>query len=118
MRRREARGLRRAGARTQREMIRDAMLAAAKSEKWLTLSELARLTGYGEASISAQLRHLRKSQYGGYLLAKRCRGEGRVDGAGRGPLWEYRLSVRLRRRERGFNPEHRSQREAARRGPR
>ena len=120
MRRREAGGLRRAGAGTQREVIRDAMLVAAESESWLTLSELARLTGYGEASISAQLRHLRKSQYGGYLLAKRCRAEVRVEGAVRGPLWEYKLSRRARRRLQHSRAQSSSQieRSATRRGPR
>ena len=79
---------------TQREMVRDAMLAARKSQTWLTLGELARLTGYGEASISAQLRHLRKPQYGRYLVIKRCRGGGKLGCAACGPLWEYRLSAR------------------------
>src|SRR6202011_4898132 len=46
--------------RSQREVIRDVMLAAADCDTWLTLGELRTLTHYGEASISAQLRHLRK----------------------------------------------------------
>jgi hypothetical protein len=44
---------------TQREILRDVMLAAGKYGVWMMLRELARLTRYGEASISAQLRHLR-----------------------------------------------------------
>ncbi len=71
--------------RTQFEVIRDVMLSAAECGAWLTLRELGRITGYGEASISAQLRHLRKPQFGGYLVEKRRRGE-----PNRG-VWEYRL---------------------------
>src|SRR5260221_7760348 len=51
--------------RSQREVIRDVMLAAADCDTWLTLGELRALTRYGEAAISAQLRHLRKLQNGG-----------------------------------------------------
>src|ERR1700691_5133383 len=51
--------------RSQREIIRDVMLSAADCQTWLTLRELRALTQYGEASISAQLRHLRKEQNGG-----------------------------------------------------
>jgi hypothetical protein len=49
---------------TQREILRDVMLSAALCDTWLTLRELALLTRFGEASISAQLRHLRKRRYG------------------------------------------------------
>jgi hypothetical protein len=82
--------------RSQREIIRDVMLSAADCETWLTLGELRALTRYGEASISAQLRHLRKSENGGYDVVKRHR-----DGAapvrpgtdGRGEcVWEYRIT--------------------------
>ena len=59
--------------RSQREIIRDVMLSAAECETWLTLGELRALTRYGEASISAQLRHLRKSENGGYDVVKRHR---------------------------------------------
>ena len=58
---------------TQRDVLRDVMLAAGKYGAWMTLRELARLTRYGETSISAQLRHLRKAQCGGYVLEKRVR---------------------------------------------
>ena len=61
------------GVPTQREVLRDVMLAAGKYGAWMTLHELARLTRYGETSISAQLRHLRKAQCGGYVLEKRVR---------------------------------------------
>jgi hypothetical protein len=81
--------------RSQREIIRDVMLAAADCDTWLTLGELRALTRYGEASISAQLRHLRKFENGGYEVAKRHR-EGattaRPCADGRGEcVWEYRM---------------------------
>lgn len=81
--------------RSQREIIRDVMLAAADCDTWLTLGELRALTRYGEASISAQLRHLRKCENGGYEVAKRHR-EGatvtRAGSDGRGEcVWEYRI---------------------------
>jgi hypothetical protein len=45
----------------QRDVLRDVMLSAAECVTWLTLEELARMTSYPPASISAQLRHLRKN---------------------------------------------------------
>ena len=62
--------------RSQRDVIRDVMLSAAECDTWLTLGELRALTHYGEASISAQLRHLRKLENGGYDVAKRHREDG------------------------------------------
>lgn len=81
--------------RSQREIIRDVMLAAADCDTWLTLAELRAVTRYGEASISAQLRHLRKGENGGYDVAKRHR-EGATatptGSDGRGEcVWEYRM---------------------------
>jgi len=86
--------------RSQRDIIRDVMLAAADCNTWLTLSELRALTRYGEASISAQLRHLRKLENGGYDVVKRHR-EGaspeRTGADGRGEcVWEYRVSHEVR----------------------
>jgi hypothetical protein len=104
--------------RSQRELIRDVMLAAADCGTWLTLGELRALTCYGEASISAQLRHLRKTENGGFEVVKRHRDVGppertqsaphprramttsqarfpRVDGRGE-CVWEYRISGRAR----------------------
>ena len=85
--------------RSQREVVRDVMLSAANCETWLTLGELRALTRYGEASISAQLRHLRKAENGGYEIAKRQR-EGarsqRPAAGGRGEcVWEYLISQSL-----------------------
>jgi hypothetical protein len=92
---------------TQMEVVRDVMLSAAECAEqiarrpdmqmwnaanfaadagWMTLRELADLTNYGEASISAQLRHLRKPHFGGYIVAKRRRGPA-TKGA-----WEYRIT--------------------------
>ena len=90
--------------RTQLGVIRDVMLSAAECGTWCTLRELGQMTGYGEASISAQLRHLRKPQFGGYVVeTRRRRGEGLGAGlgpAGAGPdsigvgVWEYRVRTR------------------------
>jgi len=62
--------------------------AAMQCEDWFTLRELARQTGDPEASISAQLRHLRKPRFGGYTIDKRRRG-GETQG-----LFEYRCRGR------------------------
>lgn len=53
--------------------------------RWHTLGEVARRTGHPEASISAQLRHLRKDRFGAHTVERRARGERRHG------LWEYRL---------------------------
>ena len=80
--------------RTQLETIREVMLSAAQRDSWLTLREIAAITHYGEASISAQLRHVRKPAFGSYVVEKRRRegdaAEGRPAWAG----WEYKLDVR------------------------
>lgn len=94
---------------TQLEVIRDVLLSAMECARgiarqaeggncdwrdgycdggWMTLRELAELTNYGEASISAQLRHLRKERFGGYVVAKRHRGPA-CEG-----IWEYRIAGR------------------------
>ncbi|HVS74412.1 MAG TPA: hypothetical protein VHE23_03215 [Candidatus Acidoferrales bacterium] len=84
---------RRRGMRTQGQILCDVMLAAAACEAWLTLEELALLTRFGEASISAQLRHLRKPSSGGFVIEKRLRdaAESQRRPAQCGALWEYRL---------------------------
>jgi len=92
---------------TQMEVVRDVMLSAAEcagqivqqprtqmwnvaqfacDAGWMTLRELADLTSYGESSISAQLRHLRKPHFGGYVVVKRRRGPARNG------VWEYRIA--------------------------
>jgi len=79
---------------TQRDVVRDVMLAAGKYGAWMTLRELARLTRYGETSISAQLRHLRKAKCGGYVLEKRVRKPEVVSSEEHFVVWEYRLTPR------------------------
>jgi hypothetical protein len=58
---------------TQFAAIRDLMLEASTRGDWLTLAEIAASTEFGEASISAQLRHLRKPRFGHYRVEKRRR---------------------------------------------
>ena len=83
--------------RKQSEVIRDVMLSAGQCATWLTLDELAKLTHYPPASISAQLRHLRKPEHGAFAVVKRCRNVNKAMRAeGVGALWEY--SVRQDRR--------------------
>lgn len=60
---------------------------AMRDGKWRTLGEIAALTGDGEASISAQLRHLRKPRFGGHTVEKSPRGDRSLG------LWQYRLTV-------------------------
>ncbi len=54
---------------------------------WRTLPEIAMRTNDPEASISAQLRHLRKYRFGEHTVDKQPRGNRSVG------LWEYRLTV-------------------------
>jgi len=76
--------------RKQREVIRDVMLSAGQCATWLTLDELAKLTHYPPASISAQLRHMRKPRFGAYEVVKRCRTTNKAMRAeGFGAVWEY-----------------------------
>src|SRR5258708_31336769 len=60
--------------RTQRETLLTVLRLAARYEQWVTLQELAGKTKFPPASISAQLRHLRKALYGGWVVAERRRG--------------------------------------------
>jgi len=92
---------------TQREVLRDIMLAAGKYGAWMTLRELGRLTRYGETSISAQLRHLRKARCGGYVLEKRVRKPEVVSSEEHFVVWEYLLT---RRRVLGARRERRRRR--------
>lgn len=58
--------------------------AEIKGGRWLTLSAIAEATGDPEASISAQLRHLRKKRFGGHSIERRYIGNG---------IYEYRLKL-------------------------
>ncbi len=98
MRTTRRRGLKRIARRRQRDVLCDVMLSARQCETWLTLDELAKLTHYPPASISAQLRHLRKPEYGGYLVRKRQRVMGKLlRGEDFGTVWEYQLKRKVRR---------------------
>ena len=66
---------------TQLNRIKEVMLDG----KWRTLSEIEHLTGAPTASISAQLRHLRKQRFGSYTVEKKVRSDRRIG------LYEYRL---------------------------
>ena len=55
--------------------------------RWRTLDEISLATGDPHASISAQLRHLRKERFGGHQVNKRSRGQ-REHG-----MFEYQLVV-------------------------
>jgi hypothetical protein len=79
-------------------VVRDIMLAAGKYGAWMTLRELGRLTRYGESSISAQLRHLRKPRCGGYVLEKRVRKPEVVSSEEHFVVWEYLLTRRCAKR--------------------
>jgi hypothetical protein len=67
---------------TQLDRVRNFML---RVPRYHTLAEIEKATGDPAASISAQLRHLRKVRFGSYVVYKRRRGM-----ASRG-LWEYRV---------------------------
>lgn len=73
---------------TQLEVIAEVMLAAFNRGEWLSLAQVEERTGYPSASISAQLRHLRKKKFGGHKVEKRRRV--RANG-GAGGTWEYML---------------------------
>jgi predicted transcriptional regulator len=50
-----------------------------------TLSEIEKITGHGQSSISAQLRNLRKQKFGSHTLNKKRRGQGSQG------LFEYQI---------------------------
>ena len=53
--------------------------------QWRTLREIESATGDAQASVSAQLRHLRKVRFGRYVVEKRPRGDRSLG------LFEYRV---------------------------
>ena len=71
---------------TQMDRVRDFML---RQPTHHTLEEIAAGTGDPAASISAQLRHLRKPRFGSYQVEKRRRGNPSHG------LWEYRVCALL-----------------------
>ena len=99
MRKTRRRGLKAIMRRRQRDVLCDVMLSARQCETWLTLDELAKLTHYPPASISAQLRHLRKPEYGGFVVEKQPRVVGAVlRGEDFGTVWEYQTKRAIRRK--------------------
>lgn len=54
------------------------------SGQWRTLDQISKETGDPAASISAQLRHLRKQRFGGHTVEKEHMGNG---------LYRYRVIV-------------------------
>ena len=99
MRKPRRRLLKRIRRRRQRDVLCDVMLSARQCETWLTLDELAKLTHYPPASISAQLRHLRKPENGGFVVDKRPRKLGAVlRGEDFGTVWEYQLKRTIHRK--------------------
>jgi Fic family protein len=54
---------------------------------WRTLAEIEAITGDPQASISAQLRHLRKKRFGYHTVNKQSRGDRHFG------LFEYQLIV-------------------------
>lgn len=76
---------------TQLDAIRDLMLEVADRGKWLTLDEIAGITEFGEASVSAQLRHLRKPRHGRFRVEKRRRSDGETERGREIGLWEYQV---------------------------
>ncbi len=65
----------------QHDRIRVLML----DSRWRTLGEIESATGDPAASISAQLRHLRKPRFGSFIVEKRSRGARDIG------LYEYRV---------------------------
>ncbi|HUT00300.1 MAG TPA: hypothetical protein VMY59_08295 [Candidatus Thermoplasmatota archaeon] len=59
-----------------------------KDGKWRTLTEIQKETGDPQASISAQLRHLRKQRFGLHTINRR-----RVEGRELQGLFEYQLII-------------------------
>lgn len=54
--------------------------------QWRTLFEIEQVTGDPASSVSAQLRHLRKERFGGFLVERRKRGDRKAG------LFEYRVT--------------------------
>ena len=57
-----------------------------KDAQWRTLRDIADTTGDPEASVSAQLRHMRKARFGSHTIEKDYSANG---------LYYYRLIVRI-----------------------
>ena len=60
----------------------DRIFGLMRDARWRTLAQIESLTGDPPASISAQLRHMRKARFGGHTVNRRYLGDG---------LYEYQL---------------------------
>ncbi len=60
-----------------------------KDQRWRTLREIEDLTNHPAASISAQLRHLRKPEFGSHEVNKQRR-----EGLEQNGVWEYQLLIK------------------------
>ena len=65
-----------------------AVYRAMSDGKWHTLSQIEKITGAPQASISARLRDLRKKKFGAHIVERECFQTG---------LWFYRLRRKKRR---------------------
>jgi hypothetical protein len=61
------------------------LLNALQNTGWWTLKQLSDATGSPEPSVSANLRHLRKKQFGGHKIERR-----RLNGTSY--TWEYSIN--------------------------
>lgn len=59
-----------------------------RDSKWRTLREIEDITDHPSASISAQLRHLRKREFGSHEINKQRR-----EGLETKGVWEYQLII-------------------------
>jgi len=78
--------------RSQRDVLLELLRMAARRSAWLTLDEMARETNFPQASISAQLRHLRKREHGSWKIERQRR-----EWVALQLVWEYRLAGKARR---------------------
>ena len=62
----------------------DRIFALMRDRAWRSLAAIEQATGDPPASISAQLRHMRKARFGGHVVNRRYLGDGR---------YEYQLIV-------------------------
>lgn len=56
----------------QMRVLKDIM----DDHRWHTLGELEAMTDFPQASISAQIRHLRKKRFGGHIVDRKYLGNG------------------------------------------
>ena len=61
-----------------------------KDERWYTLAQIERGTGHPQASISAQLRNLRKPRFGGFVIKREHV---------KGGLYRYRIDLQAERKQ-------------------